>query len=371
MFAIMAAIMQQKITIIGGGLVGLALANKLAQAGIAIDLYERQQPPLDFAPGTTARVSALNLPSRQLLQSLGVWGQLRQTTVALVTKIEAWTYSNSGCVQFSATDLGQRYLAFIVENREIQRVLWQAAVANPQITLYIGSIDELPSSQLVIGADGGQSQVRAKAGIEIKQRSYGQQAIVATIHTAKPHQQHAYQNFLKTGPLGILPLADPNTVSIVWSADDSYAQELMAMDEASFNIALSNALDLKLGKLTLASKRHVFPLIMRHVEHYVKPGVALVGDAAHTIHPLAGQGVNLGFKDVSALAEQLLMARDKGQSFAAINVLRKYERARKADNAIMLAMMQLFRNNGYQLGGLFGLVNNVEWLRKKFMALSQ
>lgn len=361
----------KSVVIIGGGMVGLALANKLAQSGIAVDLYEHHQPELDFVPGTSERVSAITLQSRQLLQSLGTWDALREAAVAPVTQIDAWTYTNSGRVQFAAADIGQRNIAFIIENREIQRVLWQAASDNPHIMIHTDSIDELPEAKLVIGADGGRSRVRALAGIELRERAYGQHAIVATLATTKPHQQHAYQNFLQTGPLGVLPLADPHHVSIVWSAEDTYAHELMNMDEASFNIAVSNALDLTLGKLTLMSKRHLFPLIMRHAQQYVKPGIALVGDAAHTIHPLAGQGVNLGFKDVLVLAEQLITAESQSQPLGAFNVLRKYERARKAENTLMSATMQLFRSNGYQFGGLFGLVNNIDWLRNKFMAISQ
>lgn len=358
------------VVINGGGMVGLALANLLADKAIAVDLYECQPPDCQFEPGTL-RVSALNHYSCDLLKKLDVWSSLRPATVALMKKIEAWTYSQTGCIKFTAADIGRQALAMIVENQEIQRVLWQRAMAQPLITLHTEALRDLPDNKLVVGADGGQSFVRQQAGIELKQRSYGQQAIVARISIVKSHNNIAYQNFLKTGPLGVLPLPDSQQVSIVWSAEDAYAQELMAMPESTFNIALSNALDLKLGKMSLVSERLCFPLIMRHAHHYVKPGVALVGDAAHTIHPLAGQGVNLGFKDVSLLAEVLGDAQQKRQPLLAWNVLRKYERHRRADNSIMLALMQLFRSNGYQFGALFGLVNNLDWLRRQFMVLSQ
>jgi 2-octaprenylphenol hydroxylase len=365
-------VLSGSVKIIGAGMVGLALANKLAQAGIAVQLIERQQPNLKFEPGEAMRVSALSLASRDLLKSLSVWDKLRRPCVEPFSKIQAWTESNNGEINFDAADSGKKYLAYVVENREIVRVLWERAVKDKLINIDIGENQELKiehqDEQLIVGADGARSQVRAAAGIDFKERSYGQHAVVARVHSHKPHRNIAYQNFLKTGPLGILPLHEPHLESIVWSADDAYAEELMAMDEAKFNMVLSNALDLRLGKLTVHGERQLFPLVMRHANAYIKPGIVLIGDAAHTIHPLAGQGVNLGFKDVMVLAECLITAHKKGLPLSALNILRPYERRRKADNCKMLAAMQLFRNHGYQLGWGFGLVDKCWMAKKNFTA---
>lgn len=362
---------KQNVTIVGAGMVGLALASRLAQAGIRVTLIERQQPDLAFDPGTAMRVSALNLASRDVLKSLGVWHKLRRECVKPFSKITAWTQSNSGDIHFDAADNAKKYLAYVVENREVVRVLWECIAHNPSVKIEISNNHELnidhQDESLIIGADGATSQVRAQANIAFQERAYGQKAIVARVHAHKPHHNTAYQNFLKTGPLGVLPLHDPHSVSIVWSADDADAQQLMTMDEAQFNIRLSNALDLRLGKLTLQSERQVFPLIMRHATTYIKPGIALIGDAAHTIHPLAGQGVNLGLQDVVVLAECLIKAFKKGLPLGSLGVLRPYERVRKQDNANMLAVMQVFRYHGHQFGPGFGLLDRCYPFKKRVL----
>ncbi len=362
------------VTIVGAGMVGLALANQLSQAGIAVEVVERRAPQLDFEPRSSDRVSALNRASRDLLQSLGVWAHLRPACVAPCTDMRVWTEQNNGAVHFSAREIGKKHLAYIVENQEVVRVLWQKAASDPLISITLCEHYELDSSRaLIVGADGAHSTVREQAGITLTERAYGQQAIVATVTSVKPHRLCAYQNFLKTGPLGVLPLHDAHSESIVWSANDEQAQYLMHLNDAQFNIALSNALDLRLGKLTLKSARHIFPLVMRHAWCYVKPGIALVGDAAHTVHPLAGQGVNLGFQDVLVLSANVIKAYQRGRDVGALDVLRDYERERKWRNQQMLLLMQVFRSSGSSLGFGFGLIDHFFWLKKKIVehALSQ
>ncbi len=361
-----------KIKIIGAGMVGLALANKLAQTGFVVELVEHAHPNLDFEPGVSRRFSALSLASRDLLKSLGVWQAIRRPCVEPFSKIHAWTQSTNGQLNFDAADIGKRYLAYVVENREIVRVLWERAAQDKRIDI----LDEcknrmsLDAAPLVVGADGAHSQVRRDAQINFKERSYGQHAIVATVHSHKPHHNSAYQNFLRTGPLGVLPLPHPHHVSIVWSAEDDTAQALMEMNEAKFNNALTNALDVRLGKLTVQGERTLFPLMMRHADVYVKSGIALVGDAAHTVHPLAGQGVNLGFQDVAILADCLEKASQKKRALGDLSVLRQYERIRRIENGNMLTAMQLFRNHGHQLGLGFGLLDRIAFMKNKFMALA-
>ena len=352
--------MTQHITIIGAGMVGLTLAHQLAQAGLYVTVIERQALA-QHAP-VPARVSALNRASCDLLKNLQVWQQLRPEFLSGFCAIDAWVPDTGSSIHFDAAHLGHRYLGYIVDNHELVRVLWQMAEANDFITLQcpatLLSLADVQNASLIIGADGGQSWVREQAGIECYERSYGQQAIVATLQTEKPHQSKAYQSFLKTGPIGVLPLHDSQHVSIVWSADDDEATRLMAFDDAAFNRALSNALDLRLGKMTLISKRALFPLIMRHAKQYVKENVVLIGDAAHTIHPLAGQGVNLGFKDVIELSKGIINKKS----------LRVYERHRRADNNVMHAAMLAFRLMKQPPGLSF--VDKCEPLKQLFMEFS-
>lgn len=361
-----------EVVIVGAGMVGLALANVLSQNKIPVTLIEAREPALDFSVDDTTktqRVSALGLHARDLLQSLNVWDAIRPKLLTPFSKIEAWAHETGQAITFNANDAGKKQLGYIAENREIVRVLWESAVNHPLVTIecpkILDSLEVLQSEYaVVVAADGANSWVRRAAGIDAKARSYGQKAIVATIQSAKPHEYIAYQSFLKTGPLGILPLSDPYHLSIVWSADDEYADHLLAMDDTAFNRALSNALDLRLGKLSLLTPRHIFPLTKRHAMHYVIPGLALVGDAAHTIHPLAGQGVNLGFKDVVELAKQLKNATERGKSLGDFSVLRKYERARKFDNHRMQAAMYLFRAHAADIAWGFGLVDKLPCVKR-------
>jgi len=228
---------------------------------------------------------------------------------------------------------------------------------------------------LIIGADGGQSWVRAQMGVPVTERPYDQQALVAVLKTEKTHQQMGWQSFLPTGPLGLLPLADDHTMAMVWSNDLAVAERLSALDEKTFNRELSAALNHRLGELHCLTKPVAIPLIMRHVDQYVQPRLALVGDAAHTIHPLAGQGVNLGLMDAACLAQVLVDAQNKQQDIGSLRVLRRYQRWRKGDNALMLAAMRGFKDLfGSKKPGLmqlrsqgFNQVNQLGCVKNAFM----
>lgn len=338
------------VAIVGAGMVGLVLANQLADADIPVVLFERQLPDSDFDPvpvtpqGQPVRVSAINQHSVQLLKKIHVWQALNPVCVGPFRSIEAWVQGGHDQLQFSAAELGHQFLGAMVQNREIVRVLWARAQQHAQIQLECPSVlDSLSSLKqrfaLVVGADGGQSWVRRQADITCHERSYGQQAIVATIHTTKPHEQIAYQHFMRSGPLGVLPLSDKNTVSIVWSAEFDEAQRLMSLSEDQFNIELSNAMNCRLGMMTLKTQRQCIPLVRRHAATYIQDRVVLVGDAAHTIHPLAGQGVNLGFKDADVLARCLIAAKQCGRLLDDVSALRRYARERRLDNTQMHVAM--------------------------------
>ena len=332
-----------EVTIVGAGMIGLTLANRLAQAGIRVHLIEKNKPNVDVENSVDpVRVSAITLKSRDLLKSVCAWDLLTTQHVTPFSKISAWIQATGADIHFDSQDTGKKQLGFIVHNAALIQALWGLAEKNSLIDI----ASELPPQvqNLMIGADGGRSEVREKFEFDYVERSYGQRAIVATVHTENPHHNTAYQSFLNTGPLGILPLHDPHRMSIVWSADDNEADKLMALSEAEFDRALSNALSMKLGKISLISMRTQFPLTMRHAKNYVKEGVVLIGDAAHTIHPLAGQGANLGFYEVRVLSQVLIDAFSKGKDLKALSVLRSYERECKFKNTAMLYAMQAFRS---------------------------
>ena len=231
------------------------------------------------------------------------------------------------------------------------------------------------TAELVVGADGAQSPLREWAEIETHGWDYQQSAVVCTVTTEHSHQQTAWQRFLPEGPLAFLPLSDPHQCSIVWSNSTEEAELLCQLDDDIFKDTLGKAFESTLGEIQEVSKRAKFPLKLRHADHYVESGFALVGDAAHTIHPLAGQGVNIGFLDAATLAEVVLEAHGKGRKIGNLHTLNKYQRRRKGDNLVMQMTMDAFKRVfGSELEPVrwarrFGLqtVNKSALLRKLFM----
>jgi 2-octaprenylphenol hydroxylase len=199
------------------------------------------------------------------------------------------------------------------------------------------------TADLIVAADGARSNLRDWAGIKTKGWAYDQTAVVCTATTEQPHQQTARQRFLPEGPLAFLPLSNPHQCSIVWSNSTEEAELLCQLDDEAFKHALTNAFESTLGEITDISQRASFPLALRHATDYVKPGFALVGDAAHTIHPLAGQGVNIGFLDAATLAEVVIEAHQKERDIASLHTLNKYQRRRKGDNIAMQMTMDAFK----------------------------
>lgn len=346
--------MTQRVIIIGAGLVGLALAHQLAAAGIAVDLVERA------VPKSSERVSAINLSTQSYLAALGVWAALPDAAYCPFDRIDTWMGAHAGSVTFDALSEDAGILGYIAQNSAIVEVLWAKALAHECITVhcpvlpchYQVTADTVTltldnsvvlSGQVIVAADGGRSWLRRQMGVDAGERRYGQHAIIATVQTEKTHKDAAYQVFLESGPLGVLPLRDPHHVSIVWSADEVRAAALMAMDAMTFQCELANALGLRLGMMQLVSERVSIPLIMRHAKQYVQPRLALMGDAAHTIHPLAGQGANLGFQDAKVLGEQLIAAVKAEQDCGDLSVLKRYQIIRRPVNQRMALAMLAFR----------------------------
>jgi len=363
------------IVIVGGGMVGTALACALGGADFKVAVIEHEPPAPPADIGYDLRVSAITLASQALFEHLGAWTHMADRRVSPVRGMEVWESGGHGRIAFDAAEIGEPCLAWIIENRLIQRALLErlhqhtnihwlcpAAVASFDLgrdgsTLVLTDGRAL-GARLVVGADGAESAVRRAAGIEIQTLGMDQKAIVATVRTEQPHAAIARQNFLPTGPLAFLPLDEPHTCSIVWSADTALADELLALDETAFTLRLRQAFGTALGAIQVCGPHAGFPLALRHARAYTGAGLALVGDAAHTVHPLAGQGVNLGMLDAAALAEVLCTARARKRDYGAEMVLRRYERWRKADNLSMIAITggfrYLFGNEWPLLRGLRG-----------------
>jgi len=342
-------------------MVGLTLACALGRQSFKIAIVEAFQPQ-DINPGDEyeLRVSAISKSSQQILQNVNAWQGMLNRRACAYQHMHVWDATGDGNIHFDAADLGIDSLGHIIENKVIQFSLLEQCLQLPDVdwlcpqqvsditvsenqqtvTLNNG---EVIRAKLLVGADGANSKVREAAGIEINQSPYEQKAVVAVVKSNLHHKDTAWQRFLPSGPLAFLPLGD-GRCSIVWSAENQRADELLDMDEATFMRELQDAFENTLGKIEKISQRAAFPLVRRHANEYVKKGLALIGDAAHTIHPLAGQGVNLGLLDAAALAETIIRARGQGKNIASLTTLRKYERWRRGDNSLMMYSMSGFKN---------------------------
>lgn len=348
--------------IVGGGMVGLALAARLAQSQIKIAIIDPK--PVDMSwdkDDYDLRVSAITRVSQKLLDETGAWDFIDQDEKTAYQKMSVWDGEASrGNIEFDANLLAEPNLGHIIENRVLRRSLFQAIkpyrnidFLSPQKCSKVSyhaeqaSIEladgKTISAKLLVAADGAMSWLRQNSGIGIKKNPYGHKAIVATIKTEKPHQHTAWQRFDHNGPLAFLPLTDEHHCSIVWSVKSDYADQLMALEEKEFLQRLEQTFELTLGQCLETSQRVAFPLIERTAECLVKDRIALIGDAAHTIHPLAGQGVNLGFSDVEELAQVIEKSNGKQQDIGLKKNLRPYERARKGDIFMMQKAMQGFK----------------------------
>lgn len=349
------------VTIIGGGMVGLFLAKILAQANINVAIVEANQPILQWRNNQFhSRVSAINAVSQRMLRHINIWSKLNKQSYSPLLALKVWDGVGGAEIDFDSAEVGAPALGAIVDNREIIRVLWQSLQDDPSVKFMcpnfcnkIESHNDLLKlrldqgkaihTRLVVGADGVHSWVRDQMPSELKERSYEQSAVVAVVETALPHQQTGWQVFLPNGPLALLPLAKQTQCAIVWSTTPQQANDFVSMGVESFNNEINNAFGLCLGKIKLISGLQAIPLVMRHVKHYVTPRMALIGDAAHTLHPLAGQGVNLGFMDAACLAQCIVEAIGRQHDFASLRTLRRYERWRKGDNSFMLLAMRGFK----------------------------
>ncbi|EMH4163811.1 FAD-dependent 2-octaprenylphenol hydroxylase [Pluralibacter gergoviae] len=349
------------IAIVGGGMVGLAVACGLQGSGLRVAVIEQAEPqPVDPASAPQLRVSAINAASEKLLAKLGVWDDIVALRASRYHGMEVWDRDSFGRIAFDDRSLGFSHLGHIIENGVIHRALWQKAQQLKDVTLlapaelqqvawgenevFLTLKDgNMLTAKLVVGADGANSWLRNKADIPMTSWDYRHHALVATIRTEEPHGGVARQAFHGEGILAFLPLSDPHLCSIVWSLSPQQAEQMQQAEAADFNQALNVAFDNRLGLCELESERRVFPLTGRYARQFAAHRLALVGDAAHTIHPLAGQGVNLGFMDAAELIHEVRRLHGQGKDFGQHLYLRRYERSRKHSAALMLAGMQGFR----------------------------
>ncbi|WP_263261953.1 2-octaprenyl-3-methyl-6-methoxy-1,4-benzoquinol hydroxylase [Pseudomonas sp. RIT-PI-S] len=373
------------IAIVGAGMVGSTLALALAGNGLKVLLIDGSDlAPRPFNPGSAfePRVSALSAASQRIFQRLGVWEAMRAQRVNPYTDMRVWDGSGTGAVHFSAAHVHAQVLGHIVENGVVQDALLQALHQADTRLLGGTRVEQMRHSgddrllsladgsqvraPLVIAADGANSAIRQLAGCATREWDYLHHAIVTSVRTEHSHRATAWQRFGDDGPLAFLPLqGEPGQhwSSIVWSTTPEEARRLMALDTPDFCAALGGRFEHRLGQVLAADARLCIPLRQRHARRYIEPGLALIGDAAHTIHPLAGQGVNLGLLDAAVLAEELLRARRRGERLAEVRVLSRYERRRMPHNLALMAAMEGFERL-FQADPL-----PLRWLRNTGLAL--
>jgi 2-octaprenylphenol hydroxylase len=365
-----AEIEQFDVVIIGSGIAGSALAAALSGHGLALALVEaqtltgRELPTAGGLDSFDARVSALTPKSQSLLTEVGCWDAIRDYRCCPYTHMTVWDAEGTGEIEFDSAEVDVPVLGHIVENRVVVDALLNKVRAATDITLFSpvrlqdcvvndeGPVDlalddgRQLRADLVVAADGAMSPVRQMLNFKTREWDYGHSAVVCTVEVERAHQDTAWQRFTPQGPLAFLPLPElegRHYCSIVWSLQEQRAEEVVALTDEEFCRQLGLALENRLGVVLAASSRFAFPLRQRHAVDYVKPGVALVADAAHTIHPLAGQGINLGLQDVAVLSQEILKACERGGNPGSMAVLSRYQRRRKGENLVMMAAMDSFK----------------------------
>jgi len=339
-----------EVLIVGAGITGTTLALALADAGVTVTLLDRGAPPSLPEPGQPldVRVSAIHAAAVGLLERLGAWPLLPAACRAPFGRIQVWDAASVGSISFDSSEIGQPWLGSITENRALvaalharlaelpaARVLAPAVLDDWEVRadraiVRLGDGREL-TARLLVGADGGASPLRLRAGIGAAADDFGQCALVCHVATERPHADTARQRFLPTGPLAFLPLAD-GRCSIVWSTTPLEAQRLAALPADELALELAAAFEHRLGEITAIGERAVIPLRGLEAARYVGPRLALVGDAAHVVHPMAGLGANLGIGDAAALAHVVIAALHSGRDPGLTQALRPYERARRSEN---------------------------------------
>jgi 2-octaprenyl-3-methyl-6-methoxy-1,4-benzoquinol hydroxylase/2-octaprenylphenol hydroxylase len=338
------------VAVVGGGMVGAAAALALARAGLSTALLEAHAPaPWSAGAEVDLRVVGLAPSSVALLEDMDVWTSIRQSRAGAYAHMHVWDAESGATIDFDAASEGRDKLGYIVENSLVQWTLWQALEASGVRRLCPAEVQGFEAREdriqleladggtlaagLLVAADGAASPLRQLAGIGTRGRDYAQRAVVAHVATERPHENTAWQRFRRSGPLALLPLGDGRS-SLVWSLPEAEAQRVLALDDQAFLDELGLASDFRLGRMLATTRRAAFPLKLQLAERYQADRFVLLGDAAHAVHPLAGQGVNLGLRDVAELRDTLLAARRAGRDIGAAHVLRRYARRRRSADTL-------------------------------------
>ena len=346
------------VAIVGAGITGQTLALALAQQDFKVAIIDANDIAQEITEEFSPRVSAISKASERIFKNVGAWQNIQR--MQAYTEMHVWEDQAFGRIAFSAHENKAENLGHIIENSCITQALFDSVKATNNIQRFLGQkittinrseeqqfinleSTDMIVAKLIVGADGGNSFVRQTAAFPVTFWDYDHTAIVTNIKTEQAHQNIARQAFTPTGPLAFLPLSSPYACSIVWSQDTREAERLLALSEQEFCKSLQVALDNQLGKCQLLTKRFNYPLKMQYAQQWADTGVVLVGDAAHTIHPLAGQGANLGLLDAAALAQVLSGLKEAGKPFHTKKALRPYERWRKAEAAKVVATMEGFK----------------------------
>lgn len=340
---------QRDVVIVGGGVVGAACALALAQLDLDVVLVEAAAPRAWLRDTPDLRVYAFAHDNATLLETLGVWSQVRDARAQAYRRMRVWDAAGGSALCFDADALGRPELGWIIENDLLADRIWaalrQSAVElrcpariegleqgadGVQLRLDDGS---RLSARIAVAADGAASTLRTLAGIAVDAHDYAQRGVVAYIESAQPHQDTAWQRFLPSGPLALLPFAEGRS-SIVWTLPEPEAARVLALDDEAFSRELTGAFDARLGDLRVVSRRAAFPLRRQLSETQYRDGVLVIGDAAHAVHPLAGQGVNLGLRDVSALHDSIVDARNKRADWYSGQRLARWARTQRSENTL-------------------------------------
>lgn len=347
-----------EVLIVGRGPVGATLAGLLGQRGVDCIVLEGM-PRVPEKSTPDPRALALTHASRRILQSTNIWQNLPGGQMGHFRKMYVWDENGKGEIKFDSDELCETTLGYIIGQGLLEETLARGLEFIPSVTTLHGNKpsaiqwdddavtvelnDSSVRAKLLVAADGVNSKTREMAGIGYTTHDYRQTAVACIVKTALPHNDTARQRFLTDGPLAFLPMADPNQSGVVWSTRPNHAGQLMAMDDERFNYILKTAFAGKLGVILENECRTPFPLQRAQAEHYCRDRFVLIGDAAHSVHPLAGQGVNLGLLDSASLAQVLLEARKKNRDIGNIRVLRQYERWRKGENRFMMMIFEGFK----------------------------
>ena len=386
--------MKYEVIIVGGGVAGASLAVLLGQAGMKICLLDKGTPSKihqsDLFKGKTA---SLNLASIDLFKKMGIWEKVDQHSKEF-TNIEVWDSEGSSAITFNAQDISESKLGKVAHNNNILNSIFDLLRKLPNIdilenesVLSINNDTELIGiktdsgldlmADLVVGSDGSMSSIRSLSSIPIRTWSYEQTAIVSLLESEIPINKTAYQIFTSTGPIALLPVIveGEDLASLIWSADKVYAERLLTLEDSEFLEELRLKTEGKLGNFKVCEAISSFPLHQLHAKEYFAKRTVLVGDSAHTIHPLAGQGLNLGLSDVIDLSERILLLRREGRDIAEEKMLQAYSDSREKINLRMAALMEGFKrgfgsmNPWVKLGRnvAFSFANETIFLKKKFI----